>query len=669
MDELHFLQDLLVLLALGVVVVVAFNRARIPPIVGFLFTGVLCGPYGFGFIAELGTVEALAEVGVVLLLFTIGIEFSVQQLVRLRRFLLVGGGLQVLLTTGLVAAVARAAGLRIEVGIFLGLLVALSSTAIVIRLLADRGDTDAPHGVASLGILIFQDLCIVPMVLVTPFLAGTGGSMGEAAGVVGRAALFVVAALVAARWVVPRALEAVVNTRKREVFLLAILLLCLGSAWASAQAGLSPALGAFLAGLMLSDSTYNHQALGEVLPLREVFNSLFFVSIGMLFDVRSVLAAPALVFGVLAAVLVGKTLVTALVAWGVGQPLRVALVAALCLAQIGEFSFVLSRTGVETGLLDPRLYQLFLAVAVGTMALTPVLIAYAPRIAAFGVGLVPDRFASGRGGFDLGSAPHEARTDHVIIVGYGLNGRNLARVLGRTGIPFVVLEMSPEVVRAERRRGRPILYGDATRREVLEHAGIDTARVLVIAISDAAATRAAVALARRLNPRLHIMVRSRYVQEMETLVAIGTDEVVPEEFETSIEIFARVLRRYLVSRDEIERQVRAIRHEGYEMFRGLSEEAAAPGTLPRILPDLALEAYRVMPDATVAGMTLAESALRERHAVTVVAIQRADGSLEVSPSGRALLQAGDIALLLGRPGDLQSTEADFGAADVHPATA
>ena len=661
MQQLHFLQDLLVLLGLGVVVVVLFSRARIPPIVGFLITGVLCGPYGFGLIGELETVHALAEVGVVLLLFTIGIEFSVQQLVRLRTFLLGGGGLQVGLSIALTLVLARLAGYRINVGILLGMLVALSSTAIVIRLLADRGEVDAPHGHAALGILIFQDLCIVPMVLAVPFLAGDAITGAQATGIVVRALLFVALAVAAARWVVPRLLDYVADTRKREVFLLTILLLCLGSAWASAQAGLSPALGAFIAGLAISDSQYNHQALGEVLPLREVFNSVFFVSIGMLFDVRSAIGAPVATLVAITLVLVGKTAVATLAAWALGQPLRVAILAGTAIAQIGEFSFVLAGAGRDAGLLDPGLYQLFLAAAVGTMALTPVLIWAGPRLATVAERLVPTRLALGRSGRELAGAHGERLSDHVIIVGYGLNGRNLARVLGRTGIPFMVLEMSPEAVRAERRRGRPIQYGDATRREVLVHAGIESARILVIAISDPAATRAAVALARHLNPRLHILVRSRYVQEMEQLLTLGTDEVVPEEFETSIEIFSRVLRRYLVPRDEIEKHVRSIRSEGYEMLRSMSDDPVAPGALPRIIPDLALEAYRVGEGSTLDGITLAKSRLRETHGVTAAAIQREDGSTVVTPAGAERLGAGDIVLLLGRPDALHGARTAFAA--------
>lgn len=646
MNEPGFLQDLLTLFGLGVAVVLLFHRAKVPPIVGFLITGVLCGPYGFGLISEPAQVESMAEIGVVLLLFTVGIEFSLEQLSRLRNFLLVGGGLQVLLTTSATYLIARLLGERSSVALFFGMLVALSSTAIVLRLLADRGEVDSPHGQATLGVLIFQDLCVVPMVLLTPFLTGGGTGVSGALWVIAKALLFVGGAVVAARWIVPRILHHVVGTRRREVFLLAIILLCLGTAYASARAGLSLALGAFIAGLLVSESEYSHQALGEILPLREVFNSLFFVSIGMLFDIRTVLASPWLVLGAIVVVLLLKSVITMAVTVALGQSLRIAVLVGLALAQIGEFSFVLSKVGLSSGLLDRQHYQLFLAVAVGTMTLVPALLALGPRLAARLEGVAPTRLAAGR------AAPlslHEGETlkDHVIIVGYGVNGRNLARVLGRVGISFIVVELNPQVVRSERKRGRPIIYGDATRVEVLEHAGIELARIVVVAISDAAGTRGTVDVARRLNPHVHLLVRSRYVHEMEPLFALGTNEVIPEEFETSIEIFSRVLHRYLVPRDEIERQIREIRRSGYEMFRTISAAHGPALGLQRFLSGLSFEVYRVEGASAVAVRSLADSRIRELSGASVLAIHRADGEMVFNPSPDVSLAADDLVLLLG----------------------
>lgn len=661
MHEGHLLQDLLIIFGLGVLVVVVFHRARLPPIVGFLFTGVLAGPFGFRLITGVQNVEALAEIGVILLLFTVGIEFSVEELSRVRTFLLAGGALQVGLTMGATIAAALAFDIRLPLAVFLGMLVALSSTAIAIRMLTDRNETDAPHGRAAIGILIFQDLVVVPMVLLTPFLAGRGGGLADLALVVAKAAVFIGLALAAARWLIPWLLQVVVETRKREVFLLTIVLLCLGMAVASAQVGLSMALGAFIAGLILSESEYSHQALGEVLPLREVFNSLFFVSVGMLFDARVLLERPGLVIGGLIAVVLLKTVIISSVVMGLGHPLRVALATGALTSQIGEFSFVLSKVGADAGLLDAELSQIFIAVAVGSMMLTPLVDHVAPRVAARLERWLPGEYVRGRAVTRVVRGELPPLNDHVIIVGYGVNGRNLARMLSRVGISFIVMEMNPDAVRAERRRGRPIMYGDATRPEILRLAGIERARVLVLAISDAAATRSAVYLARRMNPQVHIVVRSRYVQEIASLVTLGTDEVIPEEFETSIEISSRVLRRYLVPRDVIERLIREVRSDSYEMLRTMSETHAPAGALERFLSDLSLEVYRVEANSSVAGRALSESGIRHRN-VSVVAIQRKDGSTKSTPTGADVLEVGDSVLLLGPPESLTSAEPLFRSA-------
>ncbi len=660
MTDLHLLRDLLVLFGLGVSVVLVADRFRLPPIVGFLIAGVFLGPYGFGLVGDVHGVEAIAEIGVVLLLFTVGIEFSIQQLRRIKTFLLVGGSLQVGVTMGATLLLARAFGLSWRVSAFVGMLVALSSTAIVLRLLADRLEVDSPQGRSAIGILIFQDLCIVPMVLFTPFLAGQGGGAGDVLATIGKALGFITAAALASHYVVPVLLEHVVRTRKREVFLLTILLLCLGMAWASAAVGLSLALGAFIAGLVLSESDYNHQALGEILPLREVFFSVFFVSIGMLFDIRTLLREPAAVVGAVAGALALKAVINTGVAWTLGQSLRVAVIGGLIIAQIGEFAFVLAKVGVSAGLLDAQLYQLFLAAAVTTMALTPLLFTAGPSLAAWLEKRVPVGIAAGRA--IPGVTVEEAKQtldDHVIIVGFGMNGRNVARVLRKVGIPFIAIELNPDTVRDERAKGIPIIYGDSTRLEVLEHAGIHRARVLVIAISDIAAAHASTDIARRLSPNLHIIVRSRFVQEMEHLYAVGTNEVVAEEFESSIEVFSRVLQRYLVPQDVIEQNIIEVRRDGYEMFRTIAGGGVVASGVDRYLQGLSVSVYRVERGSALEGVKLEASGIREQSGCSVIAIQRPGGETRVNPPGDEVLDAGEAVLVVGTNEQVQSARAIF----------
>ena len=571
----------------------------------------------------------------------------------MKRLLFAGGGGQVLLTLGATAVLAHAFGVAWPVATFLGMLVALSSTAIVLRLYAERDELATPYGKAAVGMLIFQDLCIVPMVLLTPILGGQGRGLSNLGATILEAALLLTAAVVAARLVVPRILHLAAGTRRREIFLLTIVLLCLGTAWASARVGLSLALGAFIAGLVIADSEYSQQALADVMPLRDVFNSLFFVSIGMLFDIRVVVRSPMLVLGAIVAVTTLKAVITTGVSAALGQSVRTAAATGLGLAQIGEFSFVLSAAGSSAGLLSEHLDQLFLAVAVGTMALTPALVTAAPNIGSLLERLTRSRWA--RVGDDAPPDRHQGAriSDHVVIVGFGFNGRSLARVLRDTGIAYRAIDANGRVARQERRAGEHVMYGDGASPEVLHHAGIERARVLVVAISDAAATRRIVAAARRLNPQVHIIVRTRYVREMRSVLDLGGGEVVPEEFESAIEIFSRVLRRYLVPRDVILQQVRAIRGDLDDMYRPLPDTAARVDQIGRFLTDVTLVVMRVERGAAAAGAPLADTRFRERSGATVVAIQRDGGGLVPSPSGDDALAAGDTVLLMGTTDQLE----------------
>ena len=640
------LANLMLIFALSVAVVVIFNRLRLPAVVGYLVTGALAGPHGFGWITRNQDVEVLAEIGVALLLFTIGIEFSFAQLAHLRTFLLLGGGLQVLLTMAAFEVPGILAGLGWKQALFLGMLVALSSTAIVLKLLADRGEMDSPHGHVSLGILIFQDLCVVPMTLLAPFLAGREVRSSELLLVAGKAVLVVALTILAARYFVPWFLRQAVGTGNREVFLLSVILLCMGTAWATGAVGLSLALGAFIAGLVISESEYSHQALGEILPFRNAFGGLFFVSVGMLFNVQTLLAYPLQMTGGILALVAGKAAIVSGLVFFLGYSLRVAVLCGLGLAQVGEFSFVLAGVGRQSGVISDSLFQLFVGAAVLTMAATPLLW----RAARVVLERIPSaRWSATREKEREGPpAPGEPLRDHVIIAGYGVNGRNLARVLRDVQIPYIVIEMNPETVRAERRQGQPILYGDIASQEILEHAGVRRARVLVVAISDPVVTRHATEVARRLSSTLHIIVRTRYVREMEALFSLGASQVIPEEFETSIEIFARVLRNYLVPRDEIGKRVREIREAGYEMFRSLHEQRRRAEDLHRFVSGLELEVVRIEEGSAIVGRAIAETELRSKTGATILAVQ-SEGRLNSNPSPNTSLNAGDFILLLGAP--------------------
>jgi len=615
--EVHILQDLVVLFGAALVVVLVLNRLRLPTIAGFLVAGAVIGPSGLGWIGNIHDIEELAEIGVVLLLFTIGLEFSLKELRRLGRVLVVGGGLQVTLTTAAVAGIAHLAGVEPARGIFYGFLVALSSTAIVLKGLAERGETDAPHGRLIVGVLLFQDLCVVPMMLLVPMLGGEDGGPATVARALLTAAAVVVATLALARVVVPRALHLVAATRGRDIFVLAIVLICAGVAWLTSLVGLSLALGAFLAGIALADSEYGHQAFADVLPLREIFTSLFFVSMGMLLDLRVLAEAPGAVLALVAAILVGKAGIAALTGLVVRFPLRVAVLGGLALGQVGEFSFVLARLGEHHSLLGGAEMRLFVAASVVTMLVTPFALRFGPHVAAGAARLRAFDRLLRRGREEDAAVPPDI-SGHVVILGYGVGGRMLAELLRGTKVPFVVVDINAETVVEARRQGEPIHYGDVTSAAILEHARVGAARQVAVLLNDPGATLRAVRTVRRLAPKAVIVARVRYVADVQALLQAGATEAVAQEFEASLEVIKRVM-------------------------KGLGAAAALPGRLPAGLEIVSLPVHE---GDWIAGRSLAEAQLRPRTGATVVSASRGEATT-VNPAPQDVIAAGDVLCLVG----------------------
>ena len=646
--EIPLLNDILIIFGLAIAVLLICHRLRVPAVVGFLLTGIFVGPYGFELVKAVHEVEILAEIGIVLLLFTIGIEFSLERLLKIRKSILMGGSIQVLLTFLATLFIARWFGQAFGEAVFIGFLVALSSTAIVLKLIQERAEVNSPHGRTTLGILIFQDIIIVPMILVTPLLDGATGNLGESVLVLlAKGIGIILLVMVSTKWIVPQVLYQIARTRNQEVFLLSVVVICFGVAWLTSKAGLSLALGAFLAGLIISESEYSHQALGNILPFRDVFTTFFFVSIGMLLDVGFLFQQPGTILLITLGVLVLKSIIACFATILLGFPLRTSILVGLALSQVGEFSFILSRTGVEHGLLAGNTYQMFLAFSVLSMAATPFIIALAPRAADIILRWpLPKRLISGF--YPVSEIKVKSKKDHLIIIGFGVNGRNVARAARLSGIPYVVIEVNPEIVRNEQAQGEPIYYGDSTQEVVLQRANIKDARIVVTAINDPTATRRITEIIRRLNPKVHLIVRSRYLQEMKPLYELGANEVIPEEFETSVEIFTRVLAKYLIPRDEIEGLVAEIRSDGYEMFRSLSKESSSFSDLNLQLPDIEISTLRVVERSPFVGKSLAEIELRKKYGVTVLAIRRKSQILS-NPNVNMPFCANDVLFVLGPP--------------------
>jgi monovalent cation:H+ antiporter-2, CPA2 family len=649
--EFTLLEDLLILLIASIPIAFICNRLRLPLIVGFMITGVLIGPFALGLIKDVAAVESLAEIGVVLLLFTIGLEFSLRRIVEMKRLVLYGGGLQVTLTVLLVTGVAYWLGQTVSQSIFFGFLFALSSTAIVLKSYMERSEIDTLHGRAAVGILLFQDICIVPMMLMAPILSGRqGSSISNILITLGTALAAVAGIILMARFIVPRALYHIVRLRSPEVFVIFVVLVSLGTSWLTAQFGLSLALGAFIAGLVLSESEYSHQIVADILPFRDVFNGIFFISIGMLLSASFLFTNLLTVLSWVVGLVIGKAIIVLLVVRLLGYPLRVSAMTALGIAQIGEFSFILAKAGLGQGLLTDADYQKFLAAAILSMVITPFLIKAAPRIG-YGIQsiLSPDSLLEPT---MSGLAADKEMKGHVVIVGYGLNGRNVSRVLHKVKVPYVVLELNAEVVREAVKQGEPIRYGDSSRREVLHQANLGEARVLVIAISDPIATRRAVALAREMNPDIHIIVRTRYMSELPDLYNLRADEVIPEEFETSIEIFSRVLRQYHIPRNVIQREVDSIRHEGYEMLRLPTAPHIELSDIADALGSTATETLFVRSDSPVVGKSLGRLDLRKSTGATIIAAIR-EGGTQINPGPDFKFAPDDIIVLLGSPEEIE----------------
>lgn len=654
------LNDILIIFGLSILVVYVFSKLKVPTIVGFLLTGILAGPYGLGLVSNTSNVVSLAEIGVMLILFSIGIEFSLSKLFQFKKDTLLGGSIQVITTIIMTAAVCLIFQIDLKIAIFIGFLVTLSSTAIAMAALQSEQMAGSPHGRLSLSISIFQDLAIIVMILVTPTLAGKAGDISVSV-VILVAKIFGIALFlyISIKWLIPKLMYRVAKTRIRALFLLNTIAICLAIVWLSSLAGISASLGAFLAGLIISETDYSHEALGFIEPFREVFSSFFFVSMGMLLSVAFIWENISVIIIVFSFIFIIKSISIIIAVLVLGYPLKTALLTAFVIFQIGEFSFVLATFGMQFGLIDDTFFKIFLASAVLSMSSAPILFKYSASVLRI-LSKIPllKKISINDGNT---KASHECKlSNHLIIIGFGLNGRNLAKAAKTAGLPYIIIEMNPVTVRNESAAGEPIFYGDASKEAVLHNACIHSARIAVVAISDPTATRAITYNVKKHNPEVCLIVRTRFQQEVEDLFALGADEVVPEEFETSIEIFTRVLNKYLVPKDEIEAFVAEIRSHGYDMLRAMTNKPAI-SDLRRHVPDYEIVSFRLKTGCEADGKSLAELALREKNKVTLLAIRRNDDVI-ANPSGKTTLLAGDILILFGFPEKLSHSAKLFESA-------
>ncbi len=634
---MHILRDILIILAASLPIIFLFRYLKLPSIVGFIVAGALIGPGGLALIHNSEQIANMAEIGVILLLFTVGLEFSIRELAKIKRFFFIAGGLQLLITVLIFAFFFFFAGINFNSSLFYGILISLSSTAIALKLLQEKNELDAPQGKLSVGILIFQDLAAVVIILLLPFLSPNGAAKYDGS-ILNLLASFGILGLigVAAIYITPKFIFYLAKIRTSEAFTIGVILIIFGAAYLTGYAGLSLALGAFIAGLLLADSDFNYQVIADVIPFKNAFNSIFFVSIGMLFDFSFFFSHTAeLVFFSLTIIVI-KTAVILLIVTLMKFPMRIGLVTGLTVSQVGEFSFVLAQSGMGLNLISGVHYNAFLAASVITMLITPLVGRFAPNL---GLKLSDNLPAKKKGEID-------GLSGHVIIVGFGVNGKNLARALKETGIGYVALELNPVTVREQKAKGERIVYGDAARRETLKSVSIRKAKIIVFAISDSASTAAGIKLAKELNPHIYIIVRTRFVSNMEAMLKAGADIAIPEEFETSLQIFNKVLSKYHIPLNIIMRQTNIMRGENYSMLISEDGQERVFSQLDKILAEGLVEPYFVEDTNQYIGRTLSELNIRAVTGATIISIVR-DGKYINNPSGSEPVMAGDSLVFYG----------------------
>ncbi len=651
--------DVGIIFVLAILVLLICNSFKIPTILGFLLTGILAGPDILNLVRAESNIDVFAEFGVVLLLFSIGIEFSLKDLMRIRRQVFIGGFLQLFLTTFIVASCGYFFDVKLKEAIFIGLLFSLSSTAIVLKIFQERGTLQSPQGRSAMAILIFQDIAVVPIMLLIPYLSSkSSGFDWIFIWVILKGILTVTGVILLSKFIMPKLLFAVAKSKSNELFLLTVLMVCLSVAWLTAQLGLSLSLGAFLAGLIISESEYSHEAFGTILPFRDVFTSFFFISIGLLVDMDYFLSHAPIIIAIAICVLIIKTVVAGSAIFLTGHNARIALLSGLFVSQVGEFAFILANTGQEIGVIAQPNYQLFLAVSILTMAVTPSLIYKSDRLSAFLNNLLMNETLKKRfprlirNSIKQSPASDLKLSDHVVLIGYNESGRNVAKVLRMANIPFVGIDSDPEIVLSARnKKSTPIFYGNATNSAVLKHGSIEKAKAVVISLKHTTEIKSVVAAIKKLSPTCHIIAMTGSLNDMTFILNAGVNEAISVQFETSVEIVTRVLTRYLISRNDIDDFVFRLRGLNYSMMRTIRYEQQGIQDYRLEISNTEVLTFKIRAHSPFANDILSNLQFRSNWGVTILAIKRGS-EIFTNPSGDFLINENDILVVFGSHQDV-----------------
>ncbi|WP_407423583.1 cation:proton antiporter [Methanobrevibacter sp.] len=628
------------ILITAVIVLLIFNKLKLPTMIGLFITGIVLGHA----INNTTIISMLSELGVIFLLFIIGLEFSVEKFSAIKRYALIGGILQVSLTTVLTTLLGLALGFNLPSSIFLGFLVSFSSTAIVMKIMQQKHLTHSMQGRVTLGILIFQDIAVIGVILITPLLGGSKLELHTIPTLIATFIGLAILLIVGSKWFIPLALRDAAKTKNRDLFLLLTLFICMGTTFATSLIGIGPELGAFIAGLLISKTEYSHQTLGYIQPFQDVFMSLFFISIGLMVNLHLFLYNIWIILILTAIILIinfSATLITGMV---LKLPSKVSISIAILLSQIGEFSFVLASEGMKYGLMTQRFFSVFLGVSILTMSLTPFLQKMTPKIVKqFGkinyfqvddeLKTLPEEFEDAQ--------PIE---DHVILVGLGRVGKQMTKACNQFNVPILAVDMNPIVVEQQQALGVPIIYGNASNESVLKELRVTSAQCIVISASTYEGTLKTIDTARRLNPDIHIIVRTKYLKNIEEVIDAGADEVIPKEFETTILMFTRIMDYYQKDMDEIADAVNTLRSDNYDAFRSVSSEDVS-AYLSNSFTDIELDSVRVYNNAHMSDFPF------EKHDLTITSVIRENTTI-TNITDSFLFLEDDIILFTGQRNDI-----------------
>lgn len=643
--ELTILKDIVIIFALSTLVNLVFTKTKVPNVVGYLLTGIIAGPHLLSLVKSKHEIELMAEIGVILLLFTIGLEFSLKHLLKIRRIVLLGGFLQVTLTAVVFYFSSYLFGLSWETSLFIGFLAALSSSALVLKLLQERSELTSNYGRTVLGILIFQDLLLVPLLLFTNLLGNHQVNLtGEILLLALKAVIIIGLVYIGNRWLLPRILHLIAMTKNQELFMMSVFLICLAIALLTAEMGMTLAFGAFLAGLMISESKYSYNVFGNIIPFKDTFTSFFFVSIGMLLDLSFVADNLQMVLLSVLLVIVIKFIIAGGTGFLLGHTFRGTILVGVALSQVGEFSFILAEIGFALTILSDFYYQLFLAVAVITMALTPFLMKVSLPLANALLKLPLPEFLK-KGIFPLKEIDIPDLKDHVVIIGTDDSALILSDIIKDSDMKHVSIVFNPSLAQKKMKKGDMVVYGDAVNLPILLKAHVDTAEYIVISVGDIIPAMAIIEKVRQLNSRAFIMMRAKQIDNIEELYKLGADQVLPEKLEIAIDLFNRILLKSAYPKSKVTRTLRNIRNMILGVFS--ERDITNQSTIFDEFSKINITPITVKYQSSADGKSLIDIQLRSNTGVTLVAIKRGAEIIE-HPSPKEILESEDVVYVIGK---------------------